>query len=397
MVGPLRHSPGMTSEVKPDARYLDVLPGDTAPTFHQRSLSNPKYVFDVAAGRYLVLCFFATAADPGARAAIGAAMARPELFDDTHASFFGVSFDPADEAEGRLRERYPGYRFILDFDGRVGGLYGALPQAGSGGAGDMSQPLAARRSWVVLGPSMRVMGVFPLTAEGNARALNFVAALPPPNLAVGFPLQAPILVLPDVFEPELCRRLIDAYEGSGGELSGFMREEDGKTVLKHDAGHKKRRDHDLTDPQLIAATRARVQRRIAPEIRKAHQFEVTRMERHLVGCYRAEDGGHFRAHRDNTTRGTAHRRFAVSINLNSEFEGGRIGFPEYGDQTFKPPPGGAVVFSCSLLHRVTPVTAGARYAFLPFLYDEAAAKIREGNAAFLAQGSGYSAGERAAG
>jgi peroxiredoxin len=381
----------MTSEVKPDARFHDVLPGDSAPTFHQRSLSNPKYAFDVAAGRYLVLCFFATAADPAARAAIGAALSRPEVFDDTHASFFGVSFDPADEAEGRLKERYPGYRFILDFDGRVGGLYGALPLAG--GVAVMSQPLEARRSWVVLGPSMRVMGVFPMTTEGNARALNFVAALPHPNLAAGFPVQAPILVLPDVFEPGLCQRLIAAYNQSGGELSGFMREEGGKTVLKHDPGHKRRRDHELEDPQLIAATRARVQRRIAPEIKKAHQFEVTRMERHLVGCYRAEDGGHFRAHRDNTTRGTAHRRFAVSINLNSEFEGGQIGFPEYGDQTFKPPPGGAVVFSCSLLHRVTPVTDGARYAFLPFLYDEAAAKIREANAAFLADGSAYSTGE----
>lgn len=55
-----------------------------------------------------------------------------------------------------------------------------------------------------------------------------------------------------------------------------------------------------------------------------------------------------------------------------------------------------MVFSCSLLHTVTPVTRGSRYAFLPFLYDEAAAKIREANAAFLAQGSNYRAGERAA-
>jgi hypothetical protein len=41
---------------------------------------------------------------------------------------------------------------------------------------------------------------------------------------------------------------------------------------------------------------------------------------------------------------------------------------------------------------VTPVTRGARYAFLPFLYDEAAAKIREENAQFLADNPGYRAG-----
>src|SRR5215207_10720033 len=64
----------------------------------------------------------------------------------------------------------------------------------------------------------------------------------------------------------------------------------------------------------------------------------------------AEDG---RAHRDNTTKGTAHRWFAVSINLNSESEGGEVSFPEYGPRSFKPPPGGAVVFSCSILHGVS--------------------------------------------
>jgi hypothetical protein len=42
-----------------------------------------------------------------------------------------------------------------------------------------------------------------------------------------------------------------------------------------------------------------------------------------------------------------------------------------------------VVFSCSLLHEATPITAGKRYAFLPFLYDDAAAKIRQKNLKYL--------------
>lgn len=103
-------------------------------------------------------------------------------------------------------------------------------------------------------------------------------------------------------------------------------------------------------------------------------------------------GGHFRPHRDNTTRGAAHRRFAVSINLNDDFEGGELYFPEYGPRTYKAPAGCAVVFSTPLLHGVRQVTGGRRYAFLPFLYDESAAKIREANNAFLADGlGGYSA------
>jgi predicted 2-oxoglutarate/Fe(II)-dependent dioxygenase YbiX len=107
--------------------------------------------------------------------------------------------------------------------------------------------------------------------------------------------------------------------------------------------------------KLQEALQGRIGRRVVPEILKVHQFNVTRMERYIVACYRAEDEGHFMAHRDNTTKGTAHRRFAVSINLNYEFEGGELSFPEYGPRSLKPPPGGAVVFSCSLLHAVSKV------------------------------------------
>jgi predicted 2-oxoglutarate/Fe(II)-dependent dioxygenase YbiX len=121
-----------------------------------------------------------------------------------------------------------------------------------------------------------------------------------------------------------------------------------------------------------------------PMIHRAFQFTPTRVERHIVACYEAESGGHFRPHRDNTTKGTAHRRFAVTINLNADdYEGGDLCFPEFGPRTYRAPTGGAVVFSCSLLHQATPVTLGRRFAFLPFLYDEAGALIREKNAGFL--------------
>jgi predicted 2-oxoglutarate/Fe(II)-dependent dioxygenase YbiX len=79
-------------------------------------------------------------------------------------------------------------------------------------------------------------------------------------------------------------------------------------------------------------------------------------------------------------------RCAVSINLSDAFDGGEISFPEYGPRSFKPPPGVAVVFSCTFLHEVSKVTRGRRFAFLPFLYDEAAAEIREANNAFLGEG-----------
>jgi predicted 2-oxoglutarate/Fe(II)-dependent dioxygenase YbiX len=120
-----------------------------------------------------------------------------------------------------------------------------------------------------------------------------------------------------------------------------------------------------------------------PEIEKIHQFAAIRIERHLVACYVAEDEARFRLHRDNATKGPAHRRFAVSIDLSEDFDGGEVVFPKYGTRGYRPAAGGAVGFSCSLLYAVTQVTRGRRYVFLPFLYDDAAAQIPEQNTQFV--------------
>ncbi|MEA1834859.1 2OG-Fe(II) oxygenase [Methylobacterium durans] len=364
--------------------YVQLLPGDPAPWFHQRSSGNPRYAFDTVAGRYVVLCFYGSAGDVQAQRAMTALAANRQHFDDERASFFGVSVDPADEAQQRVRESVPGIRFFWDFDTVMSRLYGAAPKEPAQDGATIS-----RRFWMVLDPALRVLRIFPLDA--HAALFAYLDQLPPVGHSAGFEVQAPVLVLPNVFEPELCRHLIDLYEQQEGFQSGFMREVDGKTVEVHDRSHKVRKDFMIEDEGLTKQLQARFLRRVIPQIEKVHCFKPTRMERYLVACYSAEDGGHFRAHRDNTTAGTAHRRFAVSINLNAEFEGGEVSFPEYGPRSFKPPPGGAVVFSCSLLHAVSRVTAGRRYAFLPFLYDEAAAKIREANAAKLAGGSAYRA------
>ena len=365
--------------------YLHLTTGDPAPWFYQRTLSNPRYAFHACGGRYVVLCFFGSGAAAQTRAALDAVLSRRDFFDDETASFFGVSIDPSDEAEERLADMLPGYRHFLDFDGALSRNYGALPVE-KGEAGK----LTFIRQWVILDPTLRVLRVVPFAPDGSdiPDVLDYLDGLPPPGLFAGIQLQAPILFLPNVFEPELCRELIGLYERNGGAESGFMREVDGKTVTVTDHRFKRRKDYDIEDEGIIGAIQERFRRRIIPEIFKAHQYRVTRMERYIVACYAAEDGAHFRPHRDNTTKGTAHRRFAVSVNLNDDFSGGEVSFPEYGSQGYKAPAGGAVVFSCSLLHAVSTVERGRRYAFLPFLYDDAAAKIREANNAFLGEGVG---------
>lgn len=362
-------------------RYVNLLPGDPAPWFEQRSPSSPRFKFDTVGGRYAVLCFYGSASDAHAQAAFRAVLDRSDFFTDKRGSFYGVSLDPADEAEARVSERNPGYRQFWDFDARIAKLYGAVPVEAPAG----EERALQRRRWVVLDPMLRVRAILPFERDGGdiGKLTELIDALPPVESFNGVEIGAPILYLPGVFEPELCEQLIAHYESKGGVESGFMREREGRTVLMHDPKHKRRRDVTIEDRALAEAAAARIFRRVVPEIRKAHQFEATQIERFIVSCYAAEDAAHFNRHRDNTTKGTAHRRFAVSINLNEDFEGGAVGFPEFGPRRFKAPAGGAVVFSCSLLHSVSKVTVGKRYAFLPFLYDEAAKKIREENAQFL--------------
>jgi predicted 2-oxoglutarate/Fe(II)-dependent dioxygenase YbiX len=210
--------------------------------------------------------------------------------------------------------------------------------------------------------------------------------LPPPEQRAGLSIQAPVLVLPDVFEQSLCAELVDAYERQGGVDSTVQRDDGGMSVNQVDASAKRRKDVTLRDRELTLRLRRAMERRVLPEILKAYQFKASHIERYLVGCYAAEDQAHFGAHRDNTHKAVAHRKFAVSVNLNDGFEGGEVVFPEYGSRGFRTAAGGALVFSCALLHAVTPVTRGRRYAFLPFIYDEDGARLRSENAGFLRPG-----------
>lgn len=346
-----------------------LLPGDPVPNWIAASDTNPRYSLQATGGRWVVLGVLGSATAPGATAALAAfAAGALAVLDANHRAALLISADAEDRAGARIPQHLPQYRAIWDETGAV--------TASLGGPG-----------WLLLDPTQRLFARWELGE--TAALLAMLARLPPPALHAGVAAPAPALIVPRIFEPELCRLLIARYREAGGQASGFMREVDGRTIGTHDPGFKVRRDHLIEDEALRATLRGRLARRLAPEIQKAFQFHATRLERYLVACYRADEGGHFAAHRDNTTKGTAHRRFAVTINLNAEeFEGGDLVFPEFGRTAYRAPTGGAVVFSCSLLHQALPVTEGERFAFLPFLYDDAAAKIREENAQFIGASRG---------
>ncbi len=361
-----------------------LLPGQPAPFFHAPALDgNPSYAFETIAGRPVLMLLFGSAGQARCAAAIAQVIAHRDLFDDVAACFFGVTVDPADAAGKRIRTALPGIRYFLDYDRSVSRLFGA--------AGEDSGRYLPH--WLVLDRTLRVVERFRIS-DGEAA----IAALKAQIADMAAPDWAPVVMVPRVFDADLCETLIAYHRECGDEESGFMRDVDGKSQVLFDPRQKIRRDRMVEDEALRRRIQGRIMEALLPMVERSFQFRATRMERYLIGCYRAEDGGHFRPHRDNTTKSTEHRRFAVTINLNAEdYEGGDLRFPEYGDRTYRAPTGGAVVFSCGLLHEATKMTRGVRLAFLPFLYDDEAAALRERNNPFLGEGVAPYALEKKAG
>jgi predicted 2-oxoglutarate/Fe(II)-dependent dioxygenase YbiX/peroxiredoxin len=349
---------------RPDARpgrsaSLPLTVGDPAPWFKAPTAGNPEFLFDSAAGRWVLLGFLPL--DPAARReALMAAAAARNLFDDVKASLFLVVRDPETAASARDMR---GLRWVLDLDGEVSRLFGALSADG-----------AETPMWLLLDPTLRVAGRKALSDA--ARVFQAIPTLAAPPDHAGVPMSAPVLIAPRIFDDDLCARLLTLHQAEGGRLTGVMRDDGDRTVEVQDE-YKRRRDIWISDPGLRAEIDDALARRLFPLVRLAFQFEVEAIERHLVSCYDAAVGGVFRPHRDNTTWETAGRRFACSINLNDDFDGGALRFPEYGLAQHRPPRGGAAVFSCGLMHEALPVTRGRRYAFLPFFYDEAGWRLRD--------------------
>jgi peroxiredoxin/predicted 2-oxoglutarate/Fe(II)-dependent dioxygenase YbiX len=360
--------------MQPAERSVLLTMGEPAPWFICRSRATERYLFHTVAGRYVVLSFLGSTSHPNAANLLASIRSNRNRFDDQNVAFFGVSVDPKDASRPSVVDWVPGIRFLWDFERSISRLYGVVK-------GDDAYRLVT----YVLDPALRVVAVLRNVNEKHPAELYAVLdRLPPiarPSLAAG---HAPVLVLPRVFEPQLCKDLIDYFDRLGGKDGGFVEEVNGKTAAVIDHAHKKRGDRAIEDRDLCHACMIRIRHRVAPMVQRAFQVNVTRIERYMVSCYDADIGGYFRPHRDNTTKGTAHRQFAVSLFLNSgEYEGGHLHFPEFSSKLYSAPLGGAVVFSCSLLHEATPVTRGRRYMFLPFLYDDAASVVRQENLKYL--------------
>jgi len=180
-------------------------------------------------------------------------------------------------------------------------------------------------------------------------------------------MQAPVVVIPDVIEPELRAELIDYWAREGDKMENTVSSAAG--VSQPNDRYKVRKDVLLLDEKLFTRVKDRMIARVFPELFRATHFKTANMEALRIGCYDGASGGRFTRHRDNATRYTANRKIAMSLNLSGDYEGGELRFPEYGRTLYKPDAGAAVVFSCTLLHEALPVTKGRRFAMFSFFTD----------------------------
>jgi len=232
-----------------------------------------------------------------------------------------------------------------------------------------------RLSTVVLRRNHHVAGIF----EGKldlqiASTLSLLQDLACERESVLMGMHPPVLLIPDVFSRTDCNRLISRFKTEG---QVFLQQKAAVDYLKGsdykmripEHMREDRIDHFFFDSDTLAFLTNRLNR-VLPEILKAFQYRITKYESFRVACYQGHRGGFSHGHRDNIPP-FGHRRFAMSINLNSEeFEGGELRFPEFGDQRYRPGTGTAIVFSSSLLHEAMHVTAGRRFVFLAFLFGD---------------------------
>ena len=346
------------------SRPIDA--GDRVPNFllpNQRREADPFY--DLITGKPLLMHLFTghgEAETQGLRA-----LAR--RFDEIAGRGIGVAAMAAtglDQVEGLAKELDLPFDLLADPKARIRQRFGLGKGVGAETKGKAGAPIT-----LALTPGLRVLGRFDAkdVAAQIDGALALLPEAPEPEPAAPITRAAPALLIPDVLDAALCKRLIDEWRRDNEEGVALTIGADGKEHKQVDYGTKRRRDHYIHDEKLLDKLNTILFERVAPQIAAAYDTEITGIEEFKVTCYDSKDGGYFRPHRDNTIPGRAQRRFAMSINLNDDFDGGDLRFPEFGPETYRPGPGGAGIFSCSLLHEVTDMRRGRRFTLLTFLTD----------------------------
>jgi hypothetical protein len=316
------------------------------------------------AGAFTAIAIICDAHHPNGGAFLGSLKAQALKFKATGARLIAALAMPAAGLETLWNDLQPGFAMLADANGECAASFGL-------GDGDGAGMIAILdRNSHVIAKLTGLPGVAPV-----AEALAVIGEHQNTETDSAAPSHAPVLLIPRLFEPELCQDLMDFWE-QGEKHSDAVTQGRGSEVRDNVASDVKKRADVIVpegDNPLHQAILTRFNMRVVPRIEKVFQYKTISYDGARVGCYDAGDGdgdgGYFRAHRDRVShKAGQERRFALSLNLNGGFEGGTLRFNEFGPQTYCPAPGDGVVFSCKLLHEAMPVTKGRRFGLFAFFY-----------------------------
>lgn len=178
-------------------------------------------------------------------------------------------------------------------------------------------------------------------------------------------INPPILIVPDVVSKSLAEKLINYLENH--TKNAYQDNRDNKS-----------RNHIIPSKELIYTLDNKLSKSLLPEISKVFYCDLTHRETYKIASYDGKKSGRFLKHRD-TIAPFLHRRYALSLLLNDDYEGGGLCFPEYSNQIITAPKYSAIIFPGSLYHEVKSIHSGKRYALISFLFTDEEAYLKEGS------------------
>lgn len=164
----------------------------------------------------------------------------------------------------------------------------------------------------------------------------------------------PYLIIENVLDKKLLNKVLDYYNNTSN-----------KEI--HNTCNKNRL-HIYPDLELEKMIDNKLSRSLFPEIKKIFYFDVQYRELYKICSYNSETNGRFAPHRD-TPYPHQHRKFALSLILNDDYEGGELVLPEYY-KSLKPKANTAIVFPGICSHQVNPIISGSRKTIITFFCTE---------------------------
>ena len=201
---------------------------------------------------------------------------------------------------------------------------------------------------LLLSPNRRIIDIF----NDESKLLDFN------GLTCKEQYNFPFIKIENALDDELLEEVKKYY---------FDEQEKGKLIFHKHA--TKDRAHVHPNAALSKKIDNKLSRSVLPELRKIYYFDAKYREYYKICLYDSVTSGRFHSHRD-TPAPYQHRRYAMSLILNDDYEGGELYLPEY-DMKIKPKANTAIIFPGISAHQVLPVTKGVRMAVITFFSSNA--------------------------